>query len=574
MKISNEKPTRHEPEQDARSREAAEESRRIMRKLQQEPGARVPQVLKAGAVAAPDLYSANEAEAVLAEGGNAVGAAVAAAFVLAVTYPEAGNLGGGGFMTIFHDGIPYFLDYRECAPENARRDMYLDEAGEVVPGKGVVGRHSVAVPGTVRGLWDAHRRFGTLPWRRLVEPAIRYARQGFIVHRQLIERRDVMLDDFEGKTNFKHYFGKMEEGGVFRQPELGTTLERIARFGVGEFYLGATAELLVRQLSGNDVPITKDDLRHYRTIWRKPLIGRWNGYEVVTAPPPSSGGIGLLQLLKMRDELDGAFAGVEHNSTQYVHLFSEMMKRVFADRAEYLGDPGCQIMPVEALLDPAYLRRRAAEIDLAVPTQMEAVRPGLGESDETTHYSIVDKFGNAVSNTYTLNSKFGSGVVVEGAGFLLNNDMDDFSAKPGATNRFGLVGTDANAIAPGKRMLSSMTPTILTRDGRVAFVIGTPGGSRIFGSIFQVLNNVHTFEMPLAKAVAKMRVHHQLLPVNTVYWEPYAPIEGVLAEELIARGYNLQPRFTNGDIQVIRVTGDMPEAASDPRARGTVRLVN
>jgi gamma-glutamyltranspeptidase/glutathione hydrolase len=574
MKISNEQPIQREREQDIRAHEAAEESQRIMQKMKQEAGTRMPQVLKAGAVAAPDVYSANEAEAVLADGGNAIDAAVAVAFVLAVTYPEAGNIGGGGFMNIHYDGSPYFLDYRECAPESAQRDMYLDEAGEVVPGMGVVGRHSVAVPGTVQGLWDAHSRFGSLPWRRLVVPAIRYAKQGFIVHRQLIERRDVMLADFDGKTNFTQCFGKMEEGGVFRQPELGNTLERIARFGVDEFYRGATAELLVRQLSDLDVPITKDDLRRYRTIWREPLVARWNGYEVVTAPPPSSGGIGLLQLLKMRDELGHAFEGVEHNSTQYVHLIAEMSKRVFADRAEYLGDPAFRQISVDALLRPDYIRRRAAEVDLAVPTRVDAVRPGLEESEETTHFSIIDKFGNAVSNTYTLNSKFGSGVVVEGAGFLLNNDMDDFSAKPGAANRFGLVGADANAIAPGKRMLSSMTPTILTRDGRVSIVIGTPGGSRIFGSIFQVINNVHSFDMPLAKAVAKMRVHHQLLPVNTVYWEPYAPIEGVLAEGLVARGYDLQPRFTNGDIQMIRVNGDMPEAAADPRARGTVRLVN
>ncbi|KVO62168.1 gamma-glutamyltranspeptidase [Burkholderia stagnalis] len=574
MKITNKKPTQRERDYDARAREAAEESQRVVRKMKQEAGARQPQVLKAGAVAAPDVYSAHEAEAVLAEGGNAVDAAVAAAFVLAVTYPEAGNIGGGGFMNIHYDGSPYFLDYRECAPANARRDMYLDEAGEVVPGMCVVGRHSVAVPGTVRGLWDAHRRFGSLPWRRLVAPAIRYAKLGFIVHRQLIERRDVMLADFEGKTNFTQFFGKMEEGGVFRQPDLANTLERIARYGVGEFYLGVTADLLVKQLTDLDVPITKDDLRQYRTIWRKPLVADWNGYQVVTAPPPSSGGIGLLQLLKMKDVLSAAFAGVEHNSTQYVHLFAEMSKRVFADRAEYLGDPAFQEMPVDALLHPAYIRRRAAEVDLATPTPVDAVQPGLEESEETTHFSIVDKFGNAVSNTYTLNSKFGSGIVVEGAGFLLNNDMDDFSAKPGAANRFDLVGTDANAIAPGKRMLSSMTPTILTKDGRVSIVIGTPGGSRIFGSIFQVLSNLHSFDMSLAKAVAKMRVHHQLLPVNTVYWEPYAPIEGALADELLARGYNLRPRFTNGDIQVIRVDGDMPEAASDPRARGTVRLAN
>ncbi|WP_029044065.1 gamma-glutamyltransferase family protein, partial [Cupriavidus sp. WS] len=410
-------------------------------------------------------------------------------------------------------------------------------------------------------------------WRRLVEPAIRYARQGFIVHSQLIERRDVMLADFEGKTNFTRFFGKMKEGRVFRQPDLGSTLERIARFGVDEFYLGTTAGLLVRQLTDRDMSLTHADLRDYRAIWREPLVESWNGHNIVTAPPPSSGGVGLIQLLRMRTELGAAFAGVVHNSTQYVHLVAEMLKRVFADRAEYLGDPDFHTMPVDSLLSSAYIRRRAAEIDLALPSLVNVVKPGFEESEETTHFSIIDKFGNAVSNTYTLNSKFGSGVVVEGAGFLLNNGMDDFSAKPGAANRFGVVGADANAIAPGKRMLSSMTPTILTKNGRVELVIGTPGGSRIFGSIFQVISNIYDFDMPLTTAIAKMRVHHQLLPVNTVYWEPYAPIEGALAEELITRGYNLQPRFTNGDVQVIRVRGDLPEAASDPRARGTVRFV-
>jgi gamma-glutamyltranspeptidase/glutathione hydrolase len=276
----------------------------------------------------------------------------------------------------------------------------------------------------------------------------------------------------------------------------------------------------------------------------------------------------------MKLELKMAIADVARNSTQYIHLCSEIAKRVFADRAQYLGDPDFRVISVDQLLTPSYIKKRAMEIDLVAPSKTGEVKPGLEQSEETTHFSIVDKFGNAVSNTYTLNSKFGSGVVVEGAGFLLNNDMDDFSSKPGIANRFGLVGSDLNAIGPGKRMLSSMTPTILTQDGRVSLVIGTPGGSRIFGSIFQVINNVYEFGMPLMEAVAEMRVHHQLLPVNTIYWEPYAPIEGVLAQELLARGYNLQSRFTNGDIQVIRVNDGMPEAVSDPRARGAVRLVN
>ncbi|MGF6873447.1 gamma-glutamyltransferase [Paraburkholderia sp. MM5477-R1] len=574
MNISNNTPVESASTPVILEHDAAKETWHFIERAKRETGYGGKPKLKAGAVAAPDRYSADAAEAVLKEGGNAIDAAIAVAFVLAVTYPEAGNIGGGGFMNIHFDGQPYFLDYRECASAQATRDMYLDDAGEVVPGKSVMGHHSVAIPGTVRGLWDAHQRFGTMPWRRLLEPAIRYAKQGFVVHRQLIERRNVMLADFQGKTNFARFFGAMAQDTVFRQPDLGNTLARIAKYGMSEFYLGATAELLVRQLTTHDVPVTRDDLRNYSTVWRKPLVDSWNGYQLVTAPPPSSGGIGLIQLLKMKEVLKGAFVGVAHNSTQYVHLLSEIAKRVFADRAEYLGDPDFQTMPVDRLLHPAYLHSRAMEIDLAVPSKISAVKPGLQESDETTHFSIVDKAGNAVSNTYTLNSKFGSGVVVEGAGFLLNNDMDDFSCKPGVANRFGLVGTEINAIAPNKRMLSSMTPTILTKDGQVSLVIGTPGGSRIFGSIFQVINNVHDFGMSLSQAVAEMRVHHQLLPVNTVYWEPYAPIEGPLAEELIARGYNLQSRFTNGDIQVIRVNDDVPEAAADPRARGTVRLIN
>lgn len=574
MNISSKEPVQRASTPEITEHDPAGESWHLIQRAKRGMGCGAMLKLKAGAVAAPDRYSADVAGAVLEEGGNAVDAAIAVAFALAVTYPEAGNIGGGGFMNIHFDGQPHFLDYRERASAQATRDMYLDDAGEVVPGKSVTGRHSVAVPGTVRGLWDAHRRFGTMSWQRLLDPAIRYAKQGFVVHRQLVERRDVMLADFEGKTNFVRFFGTMAQGKVFRQPDLGNTLARIAKFGVSEFYLGATAELLVRQLSTHDVPITRDDLRNYCTVWRNPLIEGWNGYQVVTAPPPSSGGIGLIQLLKMKEVLKGAFAGVAHNSSQYVHLFSEIAKRVFADRAEYLGDPDFQTVPVDRLLHSDYLRSRAMEIDLAVPSKIGAVQPGLPESEETTHFSIVDQAGNAVSNTYTLNSKFGSGIVVEGAGFLLNNDMDDFSCKPGLANRFGLVGTDINAIAPNKRMLSSMTPTILTKDGRVSLVIGTPGGSRIFGSIFQVLSNVHDFGMSLTQAVAEMRVHHQLLPVDTVYWEPYAPIRGALAEELIARGYNLQSRFTNGDIQVIRVDDDMPEAAADPRARGTVRLIN
>lgn len=524
--------------------------------------------LHGGAIAAPDTHSAAAAQAMLAQGGNAVDAAIAAAFALAVTYPEAGNIGGGGFMTVWFDGHPYFLDYRETAPAAATRTMYQDPSGALAPGLSLVGGLSVGVPGTVLGLWEAHRRFGTLPWNLLLGPAIAYAADGFAVHAQLVERRDVMLADFAGKTNFSDYFGAMREHEVLRQSELAATLERIAEHGPDDFYTGTSAALLLAQLANSGGRMTEADLAGYRVQWRAPIVADWRDCQVVTAPPPSSGGIGLLQLLGMKEALSRSFAEAPHNSAQYIHLMAEMSKRVFADRAHYIGDPDDAPVPVAALLDPAYLQRRAAQIDPHQPSPIEAVAAGLAESDETTHFSVIDGWGNAVSNTFTLNSKFGSGVVVAGAGFLLNNGMDDFSSKPGEPNRFGLMGAEANAIAPGKRMVSSMTPTILVKDGKVCLVIGTPGGSRIFTSIFQVMNNLFDFGMPLDESVAAMRAHHQLFPENTIYWEPYAPIAGALAQQLEARGYNLKSRFTNGDIQAIEIVGDTVRAVADPRARG------
>lgn len=534
---------------------------------------------KTGAIAMPDKYSAATAQEVLGLGGNAVDAAIAAAFTLAVTYPEAGNIGGGGFMTLYFENKPYFLDYRERAPASAKEDMYLDMDGNVVPGLSVVGNLSVGVPGTVEGLWQAHLRFGTLPWVQLVEPAIRYAKNGFTVARHLSDRRDVMLDDFKGKTNFTEYFGDMDEGKVFRQPELAWALHHIALNGARGFYSGRIAELLVAKMEAEGGLITREDLKAYSAVWREPLQAKYNGHQVITAPPPSSGGIGLIQHLKMKEIIEEEFAGLPLNSPQYVHLLAEIAKRVFSDRAEYLGDPDFQKMPVDYLISDYYLRRRVTEIDRKRPTRIEKIaslpleKLELIESDETTHFSIVDKWGNAVSNTFTLNSKFGSGVVVDGAGFLLNNGMDDFSSKAGVANRFGLIGNGMNAVAPYKRMVSSMTPTILTKEGKVSLVIGTPGGSRIFTSMFQVINNLFHFKLTPYDSVAEMRVHHQLFPIDTILYEPYKPIEGELAEKLESLGYTLMARYTNGDMQVILAVGDNLVPASDPRARGISMVV-
>ena len=529
--------------------------------------------LDGAAVAAPDAYSAKVAAGVLSAGGNAVDAAVATAFTLAVTYPEAGNIGGGGFMTLYMDGKPYFLDYREVAPKAASKRMYLDDKGEVIENLSLVGAKAAGVPGTVLGLWEAHRRFGTLPWSELITPAIGYAREGFEVADQQFQYREDAIGLFNGTTNFEAYFGAMRPGSNFRQPELAETLERIADQGADDFYKGKTADLLVAQMQRDGGLITKDDLADYRTQWREPMRIDWRGKSLYTAPLPSSGGIALAQLIGIKEQRAADFKGVELNSARYIHLLAEIEKRVFADRADYLGDPDFSDVPVVQLTAPDYLARRAREINPTAISATEQVRPGL-EPRQTTHFSIVDAEGNAVSNTYTLNWDYGSGVVVQGAGFLLNDEMDDFSAKPGVANAFGVVGSDANAIEPGKRMLSSMSPSIVVQDGQVSLVLGTPGGSRIFTSIFQVLNNVYDFKLPLKEAVSAQRVHHQLLPKDTIYYDAYAPLTGKVADELKAMGYVLEDQgWSMGDIQAIRVDGQALQTASDPRGRGVGLVV-
>ncbi|KVN07907.1 MULTISPECIES: gamma-glutamyltransferase [unclassified Burkholderia] len=534
-------------------------------------------VLDGSAVAVADKYSADAAEQIFKQGGNAVDAAVAIAFTLAVTYPEAGNIGGGGFMTVYIGGKPYFLDYRERAPLAATKDMYLDKDGNVVKGMSLYGDRAVGVPGTVAGMWEVQKRFGKLKWKQVLAPAVRYARDGFIVDEQLAQRGVDASKEFGGKTNFDQYFNGLKAGANFRQPELAAVLARIANDGAKDFYDGRTADLIAASMKKGGGLITKQDLIQYKAVWREPIQASWNGYRVITAPPPSSGGIGLVQLLKMKADRKADFDGVSLNSPQYVHLIAEIEKRVFADRAQYLGDPDFYKVPVAQLTGDAYIAKRAAEVNPEKPSDTKSVQPGLGtsmpEKAETTHFSVVDKWGNAVSNTYTINGYFGSGVVAEGTGIVLNDEMDDFSAKPGVANMFGVVGSDANAIEPRKRPLSSMSPTILTKDGKVALVIGTPGGSRIFTSIFQVITNLYDFRMPLKDAVGAMRFHHQLLPPNTIFWEPYHPIDGDLAKGIEAKGYTLKGQDFSGDIQAIQIDGKTPEAVSDPRGRGVSRVI-
>ncbi|CCD40556.1 Gamma-glutamyltranspeptidase [Candidatus Paraburkholderia kirkii UZHbot1] len=535
-----------------------------------------PQVLNASAVAVADKYAADTAEQIFRPGGNAVDAAVAIAFTLAVTYPEAGNIGGGGFMTLYVDHRPYFLDYRERAPLSATRNMYLDDKGEVIKGMSLYGHRAVGVPGTVEGMWEAQKRFGKLKWKQVLAPAIKYAQDGFEVDDQLISRRDAASKDFAGKTNFDLYFGSMKAGQVFKQPDLAKTLQRISDKGAKGFYEGETADLIAKSMEGHGL-ITKRDLKDYKAVWRQPITASWNGYRVITAPPPSSGGVGLVPLLKMKADLKDKFQDVPLDSAQYIHLVSEIEKRVFADRAQYLGDPDFYKVPVAQLTNDDYILKRSQEVNPNEPSDTKSVQPGVGtsmpEKAETTHFSVVDKWGNAVSNTYTINGYFGSGVIAEGTGIVLNDEMDDFASKPGVPNMFGVVGSDANSIAPKKRPLSSMTPTILTKDDKVAMVIGTPGGSRIFTSIFQVITNVYDFNMPLAEAVGTTRFHHQLLPPNTIFQEPYHQLDPEVIKQLEAKGYKFTMQSFNGDIQAIRIDGNSPEPMSDPRGRGVSRVI-
>ncbi|MGH8135708.1 MAG: gamma-glutamyltransferase [Steroidobacteraceae bacterium] len=526
------------------------------------------------AVAMPDRYSAEVAAHVLASGGNAVDAAIASAFVLAVTAPEAGNIGGGGFMLAQFDGKATFLDFRETAPERATRDMYLDTHGEVIEGASLNGHRAVGVPGTVAGLWAAHRKYGKRPWNELVAPSIALAENGFEIPPMLEKLKNDELPRLKDVANFVRYFGGLHAGDTFRQPELAATLRRIAADGAAGFYEGEPARLLLAEMRRGGGLVTAADLAAYQPRWREPLTAKWREYEIVSAPPPSSGGFAVIQLLKMKDALANDFAGLAHNSPQYIHLTAEMERRVFADRAEYLADPDFVPQRVEELIADDYVARRAAEVNPVSISPADSVRPGL-EPHATTHFSIVDQAGNAVAMTYTLNTDFGSGVVVEGGGFLLNNEMDDFSAKPGMPNYYGVVGAESNAIQPGKRMLSSMSPTILVKDGEVRMVLGTQGGSTIISSVYQAIVNVLDFHMTPEAAVSVTRFHHQLWPGDLITYSVTRPLPEDVIRALTKRGYRVLPHdWEFGDLQLVWRDGGEWRAASDPRGRGESRIIH
>ena len=526
------------------------------------------------AVAMPDNYSADVATKILQQGGNAIDAAIAAQFVLAVTLPEAGNIGGGGFMLIYKDKQAEFLDYRERAPMHAHRDMYLDNQGQVIKHKSLFGALSSGVPGTVDGMWQLHKKHGSLLWRDLLQPAIELAEKGFIVHPQLAKAIENIIGYYQENSidvNLPEHFGGLKAAQVFKQPMLASTLKRIQQQGREGFYEGKTADHIVAFMKQHGGIINHHDLVSYRAKWRQPISKAWLGYQVITAPPPSSGGIAILQWLKMYQVYAEKQTDIEHNSTQYIHLLAEIGKRVFADRAEYLGDPDFVKVPVSQLIDDRYLLKRSRGINEKAISVTEQIKPGLKESEDTTHFSIIDQWGNAVSNTTTINLSFGSGMVVSQAGFLLNDEMDDFSIKAGVPNVFGAVGGTANEIQANKRMLSSMTPTILLQAGKVSLVTGSPGGTTIISSVYQSILNSLLFKMTAEQAVNTPRFHHQLLPKDQIRHHPHLSSDTV--KQLTALGYDLRQRQF-GDLQLISNIDGKLDAASEKSGRGKSIVIN
>ena len=501
---------------------------------------RQPVRAKHGMVVAMESIAADVGVSVLQKGGNAVDAAVAVGFALAVTHPFAGNIGGGGYMLIrMADGRSTFIDFRERAPGKATRDMYLDPQGNLTRDS-IEGWRSAGVPGSVRGFEMATTRFGRRAWAENIAPSIELATRGYTVSYALAEglrgSRSLARDP-ESKRIFQrdgHFF---EAGDTLVQPELARTLQRIAANGPNEFYEGETATRLVAEMAAHGGLITADDLKNYKAIERTPLQGTYKGYTVITAPPSSSGGIALLEMLGVLEGTGYEKAGA--GSAAAVHYEAEAMRRAYADRNEYLGDPDFVKNPIGALLDRAYLAKLRASIDPERATPSAQVKPGLAagtEKLETTHFSVVDGDGNAVAVTYTLNGGYGNGITVPGLGFLLNNEMDDFASKPGSPNMFGLVQGERNAIAPGKRPLSSMTPTILLKDGKLFMTVGAPGGSRIPTAVLQVILNVVDFGMTIQDAIDAPRIHHQWLPDRLSLEHAVSPDTVAL---LKARGYDV-----------------------------------
>jgi len=510
---------------------------------------------------------------VLKDGGNAIDAAVAVGFALSVTFPNAGNLGGGGFMVIRSaDGEVTTIDFREVAPANARRDMYLNKDGEVIPNMSLYTAQAAGVPGTVAGFGYAHEKYGTKSWNYLLRPAIKLASSGFeLSYRDamyLNASRMFFLRDEEAARIFASKEG-YELGDLFIQRDLGKTLRRISMGGYQEFYTGITASMIEDCMDRTGGIITREDLTRYRPIEREPIEFEYRGFRFYSMPPASSGGICLSEILNQLETLD--FDSIGYHSTEHMQPFIEAGRRAYADRAEYLGDMDFISIPTSTLTSDSYAQLRFSDYNPNLIIPSSEMGPGkvtgFYESDETTHYSVVDKWGNAVSVTVTLNGKYGNGIVADGAGFLLNNEMDDFSIKPGHPNKYGLVGNAANAVAPFKRMLSSMTPTIVENsEGELTLVLGSPGGSTIITTVAQISMNVIDFGMNIQDAVDAPRFHHQWLP-DVVFYEKNGFSDETL-DNLSRKGYQLAEKISIGEANCIQITSNGIKFASADSRRG------
>lgn len=525
---------------------------------------------KNGMVATQEALASQIGLDILKQGGNAVDAGVAVGFALAVTLPRAGNIGGGGFMVI-HDaktGKDIALDYREKAPQKAYRDMYLDENGDAVKERSRFHGLAVGVPGTVAGLTKALEEYGTMSLPEVMAPAIKLAEEGIVVTPGLYNSLNGLQDRLKKWPSTEQVFFKpdgslYEVGEVFKQPELAHSLKLIAEQGAKGFYEGETAQKIVDAVNAAGGEMSLEDMKNYQAVAREPVKGEYRGYEVVSMPPPSSGGAHIIQILNILEGFPLKDYGA--NSAQTIHLLAEAMQLAYADRAEYLGDADFVDVPVKGITSKAYADelRKTIDADKARPaSDIKAGNPLPYESNETTHYSIVDKDGNAISNTYTLNFSYGTGLVADGTGILLNNEMDDFSAKPGMPNAYGLIGGDANAVEPEKRPLSSMSPTIVLKDGKPFIVTGSPGGSRIITTVLQIISNVIDHDMNIAEATHAPRIHDQWTPDEIRVESTLNPDTVKLLEE---KGHTVKRKSAMGSTQSIMVTPEGLYGSSDPR---------